>query len=394
MQVSEVITLEIDGQMVMVERLEDGTFRKPDYLAGAEREVIGEKIGPDGVPYSKRKVNGMGQFATGSYGLTEGRTTDGRDAKKIADRQTREHVSELTAPATDAAKQWDGWGTALKPAWEPVILARKPLSEANIAANVLRWGTGGLNVDGCRIGTDESLARPYGGGNQVYGKYSMERGTVTGDGLRGRWPANLALDEDAAALLDAQSGEQKSGDPRKSDGTRSQRVGNDGWDRPWKHGEQRQENFPGYGDSGGASRYFYCAKASRRDRDEGLEGMPLKDASVGDRRPSGSMSQRIHADEGRPDTKARNHHPTVKPTDLMRWLVRLITPPNGTVLDPFMGSGSTGKAAMLEGFSFVGIDIEQEYLDIADKRIAHAIATYVQQQEMAALQPQLWETTP
>jgi len=140
-------------------------------------------------------------------------------------------------------------------------------------------------------------------------------------------------------------------------------------------------------DSGGASRYFlvaapdaedvatrflYCPKASRCDRNEGLEDCARIDGSVGDRRPSGSMSQRIHADTGRPDTKRANHHPTVKPTALMRWLCRLITPPGGTILDPFCGSGSTGKACVLEGFNFVGVEREPEYAEIARKRIAAA----------------------
>jgi site-specific DNA-methyltransferase (adenine-specific) len=163
-------------------------------------------------------------------------------------------VGSITAPATDAARQWQGWGTALKPALEPITVARKPQA-GTVAANVLEHGTGALNVEGCRVG--------------------------------GRWPANLIHDgsEEPAALL------------------------------------------------GDAARFFYCAKASRSDRGEG------------------------------------NTHPTVKPTDLMRYLCRLVTPPGGTVLDPFMGSGSTGKAAALEGFHFLGIEREAQYLDIARARI-------------------------
>lgn len=206
----------------------------------------------------------------------------------------------ITAPATDAAKQWAGWGTALKPAMEPITVARKPL-RGTVASNVLEYGTGGLNIDGCRIPTDEQLGR-LNGDAATWGTHGNGPNKAYLEGITGRWPANLIHDgsEEVMELLDS------------------------------------------------AARYFYCAKASNADRNEGLEG--------------------------------RNRHPTVKPTDLMRYLCRLVTPPGGFILDPYMGSGSTGKAAMLEGFRFVGCEMEPEYMEIARARIAHAASQVVQQE--------------
>ena len=197
---------------------------------------------------------------------------------------------DITAPATPEAKQWEGWGTALKPALEPITVARKPLI-GTVAENVLQHGTGAINVDGGRVEgvvpkTIHGVSSRQG---EVYGKYRDEP-QESQPHPSGRWPANFIHDgsEEATDLL------------------------------------------------GASARFFYCAKASKADRGE-------------------------------------NHHPTVKPTDLMRYLCRLVTPPNGIVLDPFMGSGSTGKAAMLEGFAFVGIEREAEYIDIAKARIQSAV---------------------
>lgn len=332
-----------------------------DKMAGAEREVIGRN------QFADRRPNPMNGTA---YQMNA----------------TRWDISanlDITAPATPEAAQWSGFNTNLKPAWEPIILARAPLSEPTIAQNVLRWGTGALNIDATRIGTDDDRSRPPRTPNAIYGNGNGTNHTPSESHSAGRWPANLLLSDEAAALLDQMSGERPSGSGNKS---------------PRKHDDNTiYGKGLGYspnpsigGDSGGASRFFanfahdddeplrflYCGKASAKDRSEGLEGMPEVDASVGDRRPSGSMSQRIHADEGRPDTKARNFHPCCKPTPLMKYLVRLISPPGGTVLDPFAGSGSTLKAAILEGFDCVGIDNSEEYLAIAEARCAHAAAQY------------------
>lgn len=274
-------------------------------------------------------------------------------------------------PTTDLARQWQGWGTALKPSWEPIILARKPLV-GTVAANVAQYGTGGINVDGCRIKYDQADPRitwqeRYGGkdygaaDNAVYGP--MQSRTSAGNPA-GRWPANVVLDEEAAELLDAQTGEKGGGFGVRGRGGKTYANG-DGFANSLAEVGQTV----GYGDSGGASRFFYTAKASRREREAGLEGMPRKTVQSG-------MGGDMPTDDGgnqrdRFKVTAANVHPTVKPIALMRWLCRLVTPPNGLILDPFTGSGSTGCAAVLEGFRFVGIEREAEYVAIAEKRIAH-----------------------
>lgn len=229
---------------------------------------------------------------------------------------------------------FEGWGTALKPANEPIVLARKPLApKLTVAANVAMHGTGALNIDSSRIGTNDIITNHSLGAISAIskGKYgdSSEQDThqTPGQAL-GRWPANIILDEAAALALDEQSGTLKSGawtnvvnkaTEIKSKGAETERVR-----------EDRKA------DSGGASRFFYVAKASKRQRGEG------------------------------------NNHPTVKPIALMEYLIRMVTPPNGTVLDPFMGSGTTGVAAKGLGFNFIGIEREQAYYEIAEQRVNNA----------------------
>ena len=257
-------------------------------------------------------------------------------------------------PKTDLARQWDGWGTALKPAWEPIILARKPLV-GTVAANVARYGTGALNVDGCRVGSEILPA-------QVAGQARMgtfERGVMLTPERAGRWPANVVHDGSQMVL-----------DLFPVTGPSMARARNNGPRKGHAKGADKAHVAHGHEDSGGsAARFFYCAKASKRDRDVGLGDLP--EATPGQRteRKEGSAGINPYAGDRGP---ARNIHPTVKPTDLMRWLVRLVTPPGGVVLDPFMGSGSTGKAAMLERMRFVGIDVTLEYVEIARRRIEHA----------------------
>lgn len=275
-----------------------------DKAAGAEREVIGERdVGPD--------------MRGDNFGRNEGQRM----------------LASITAPATEDAKRWAGWGTALKPAVECWWLVRKPLAEKTVAANVLKWGTGALNIDGCRIGTaadmnprdfdDSKRSSPkfsgiLNGGKE--GEYLSRTGTVP----NGRFPAHVVFDEEAAAMLDAQSGKRSCGHVPRTGKTVSM-FG------PNNHAGGESNN--GYGDSGGASRFFYCAKTSSSERGED------------------------------------NKHPTVKPQKLMRYLCKLITPPNGVVLDPFMGSGSTGLAAKSEGFGFIGIEREPEYYEISKARV-------------------------
>lgn len=239
---------------------------------------------------------------------------------------------ELT---TEAAKQWAGWGTALKPANEPICMARKPLSEKTVAANVLKWGTGGLNIDGCRIETEESIPAHHstsGSAGKTMGKFNDkykpgDSGKIIQN--KGRFPANLILDEEAAALLDEQSGTLKSGGGTK-------RPAGTVYGNGKTHGKAiAHYAVDGLGASeGGASRFFYVAKVSSSERGD-------------------------------------SKHPTMKPLKLMRYLCKLITPPNGLVLDPFAGSGSTGVAALQEGFQFLGIEREAEYVEIARKRITY-----------------------
>ena len=270
-----------------------------DKAAGAERQVVGQ----------------------GMSGTTAG-------MQLLGDSGIKGGAYDITAPATDAARQWSGWGTALKSALEPITVARKPLA-GTVAANVLAHGTGALNIDGARItdGTETGGERPAyepNGKNAVYGAGA---GAGAWANTNGRWPANLIHDgSEPADML------------------------------------------------GSAARFFYCAKASKRDRDEGLDAHQERTAPAADFRPNHAAGAAA-GEDGNPYGRwqpRKNNHPTVKPTDLMAYLCRLVTPPGGTVLDPFMGSGSTGKACAREGFRFIGIERESEYLEIARARIEAA----------------------
>jgi site-specific DNA-methyltransferase (adenine-specific) len=259
------------------------------------------------------------------------------------------------SPSTDLAKQWHGFGTALKPANEPAVLARKPLS-GTVADNVMTWGCGALNIDGCRVGSDIVGWQGAQGGSidetQSQGRnYRMKSGEPRP--VSGRWPANVIFDEEAAQMLDEQSGQSVS----KSGGKSGSNANPMSW-----HESNADRPRVGHSDSGGASRFFYVAKASRAEREAGLDGMEVK--------KSGAMSGAEYREDRPTNHPMRaNHHPTVKPITLMRYLVRLVTPPGGVVLDPFMGSGSTGCAAMLEAMQFIGIELNAEYLEIARRRI-------------------------
>lgn len=283
-----------------------------DKAAGAEREVVGVK-----------PRQGFSPTNTGCYQLN---SNDNLQEKTDA---------IITAPSTDAAKTWAGWGTALKPANEPILLARKPPEEKTVAANVLKYGTGGINIDASRVEGSKPQTIQGGrsiSGSQIGNNFEKESRRVVSDNTQGRFPANLILNEEAAAMLDAQSGFSKT------------------CRTTWKKKESLSGNGQTMGkmesieivrpldDSGGASRFFYCAKASKSERNAGLEGLT-------------------------------NGHPTVKPQRLMQYLIRMITPPGGTVLDPFMGSGSTLVAAQTLGFKFIGIEQDEEYVKIAERRI-------------------------
>jgi hypothetical protein len=294
-----------------------------DKAAGAERPVVGAG------PYDSRRPRPTAETNTpgAEYGFGAGHS--------------------ITAPATDAARQWEGWGTALKPASEHWILARKPLT-GTVAANVQAHGVGGLNIDGCRIGTSKDVpASPRGAQDRIYGAYRAQTGAESGhDPNIGRWPANVTLSHtpdcgDACAegcpvrLLDEQSGHtQSSARPRHNTAAAHNRTASMG-------SSSADWTTAGHADSGGASRFFYVAKPSRSERNAG--------------------------------TAEGNKHPTVKPIALMRWLCRIITPPGGTVLDPFAGSGTTLLAALAEGFHPIGIEREAEFVAIIRARVEHAL---------------------
>lgn len=417
-------------------------------VAEAEREVVGRGKSGIGTAF------GDGEWARGSA-----------------------QDFNITAPATALAREWQGWGTALKPAWEPIILARKPLT-GTVASNVAQHGTGAINVDGCRIeGAPPSVPQPKFNSptGAVYGFKAGEGRNGEMSHASGRWPANVCLDEEAAGMLDAQTGELKSGARNSPNNPQSTgiygtykggngnlfRADSGGASRFFfvakegqcdnasdavltsSHGEQVADSAPSLAspsrspaplpvgrestadctactprqslalsveakdstdtiqttptscescgsalrvtadstsqasavrvedasDPVSGTRFLYTAKASRREREAGLEGMPTKvqklpGKSTGFNPTTGEVT---HGYTG----EARNHHPTVKPIALMRWLCRLVTPKGGLILDPFTGSGTTGCAAVLEGFRFVGIEREPEYAAIAEKRIAH-----------------------
>ena len=249
----------------------------------------------------------------------------------------------ITAPATDAAKQWQGWGTALKPAFEPIVVARKPLI-GTVAENVLAHGTGALNIDGCRIGTNgEVVNTPQSNpDNRDPSSYAvltdrdrfqqMQRDSIERTNTLGRWPANVILDESQAEALDRQSGVSRDGVAVRHNGVKGGEIGSPG-------AKPVGTSDLGYGGEGGASRFFYTAKANSAERP-------------------------------RVDDVA---HPTVKPLDLMRYLVRLVTPPGGTVLEPFGGSGTTIEACVIEGFRCIAIELTEEYLTLMAQRLTKPI---------------------
>lgn len=318
-----------------------------DRAAGARREVVGTKMGLPGYTLSPCD-NGVS--------LGSGQST------KTAEQRARE--VQVTAPATDAAKEWAGFGTALKPAWEPIILAMAAL-DGTFAQNAVKHGAGGLNIDGCRIGT-ETITNNGGGiqGARVFGNGDGFPAVERGSNPRvGRWPANVMLDEAAAAMLD-KAAPDVGGRDGPPGGTAPTTV------NAYGKYENRSPIF--HPDTGGASRFFYTAKASRSEREEGLE-----EIAKGQRDETRLADQpSMNGGDGNPYNRGviprANTHPTVKPVDLMQWLARLTRPPKGgLVLDPFMGSGTTGVAALMEGRDFIGVELDPAYFEIAAARIQH-----------------------
>lgn len=368
-----------------------------DKIAGAERKIIGISS----ITGARR-----GSVIDDKAGYTPGRSFQNSESV----------TNHITVPATDDAKKWDGWGTSLKPGSEHWILARKPISESTVAANAVKWGTGGINIDGGRISTEERPLRERrndpGMDGPTYG-HGINGSKAIGTTTKGRWPANVTLAHTKSChlvathdgkgyainrftdgakpfgggaghpfeseqipekieiwacvpgcpvrMLDDQSGTLTSGYMAKD----TNRTTDGGY-----HGgfpTDRIGAHDTYGDAGGASRFFYVAKPSRAERNEGLEDMAEKPLNWS----SGTKNPGSFQAEGT-KKEVQNFHPTVKGISLMRYLCRLITPPGGIVLDPFMGSGTTALACYVEKFGFVGIEKEAEYFEIAKARIAEA----------------------
>ena len=306
-----------------------------DKAAGAEREEFTDPRWEDRYPNGNGGNHNRGP--NGIYG----------QAESVLGRKLT-----TSNPVTESAKQWDGWGTALKPAIEPIILARKPLV-GTVASNVLAHGVGGLNIDACRVKAGGELS-PQVRGAQVFSETANGRQTgwnredYNGEYIpndKGRFPANVLLDEHAAKEMDKQSGYQKDGFHVARNRDHDAKMG--GFDGGWK----KDAKSGGYGSGGGASRFFpvfkYQAKAPKKER-------PVIE------REDGSKIQ----------------HPTVKPVALMEWLVELITPPGGVVLDPFAGSGTTLQAALNKGFQPIGIEQDADYIKLIEKRLEATCTTY------------------
>ena len=320
-----------------------------DKQSGAERELVGKQ-----------------ELTSGTFNAVKG---FGGGATTMNGEKTPAKTIPITAPATEAAKQWEGWGTALKPALEPITVARKPLI-GTVAENVLAHGTGGLNIDGCRVAGAPRTTHLNGNriGNRD-GSTSISMGAegYAYQGASSRWPANLIHDGSDEVMARF----PMSGPPCGSAKKNNSGEGGVTWALKAKAGS----NAAYVGDTGSAARFFYCAKASKRDRDDGLDGFTDKQAAGLPMRSADGERGGEGLDGTKTDrlTTRKNIHPTVKPTDLMRYICRLVTPPGGVVLDPFMGSGSTGKAAMLEGFQFIGIELSKEYFEISKARIEAAV---------------------
>ena len=355
-----------------------------DREAGAGRDIVG---------YSK-----------GVTVATEDNKHGGINRGAVGIRQTAINVP-ITIPATVAAKQWDGWGTALKPAIEIWLLCRKPL-DGTVAENTLKWGVGGLNIDGARIETEETIENHSRSAESAVSKgrsgNSTEQATHQTRGQQiGRWPSNLIHDGSEEVVGMFPETKSPATYTRNAPGFNKSIYGQN-------MGQEKGTESLNYGDSGSAARFFYHSKASRQERwfycrvcqkvdidrgqheahvmhchdcncdypreqtaDSGMERMNQNNQTAG-YRPDSYSGKNPH--EGHKTESNLVQHPTQKPISLMTYLARLITPPNGLVLDPFLGSGSTGVAVVYEGFRFIGIDLDKEYCEIAAKRIEYALA--------------------
>ena len=276
---------------------------------------------------------------------------------------------DITIPSTDLAKQWQGWGTCLKPSFEPIIVARKPF-KGSLVDNVIEYGVGGINIDECRVGNEKLINKGMSSSGVMHDDKWISNKEVISE-VNGRFPANTILTYDETDF-----DEVCGGFPNTKSTPRTPTVGGTGGVGQATN-FQRGSETSSYNDSGSASRYFYCAKASKKDRDEGC--IKLEDGLLRRMRPDKDDNNPTGLNkEGRfAPVVRKNTHPTVKPIDLMQYLVRLVTPNGGIVLDPFNGSGSTGKAVMYENkernknYKYIGIELTEEYLPIAQARIEY-----------------------
>ena len=334
------------------------------------REVIGTKLGRPG--YSLAIDKGRSVYSA------QGRSSEVECA--------------ITAPATEAAKRWQGWGTALKPAHEPIVVARKPIL-GTVAANVLAYGTGGINIDACRVAGDVPTCTQGQSVNAgtIYGADQRDQRDFIPSEL-GRWPANVIHDgseevldafPDAPGALSPVLGTEPSSVQKNVFGERTRVAGPPVRSRKGEPAAEKRYTAEGstsfamtpgprWTDMGTAARFFYCAKADKEEREIGchaLDAQPLAYGNQAQAEVKRGITEKPHKD-GMNAVKMRgNHHPTVKPVDLMAYLCRLVTPPQGMILDLFMGSGTTGIAALREGFHFIGIEINPAYVEIARRRI-------------------------
>ena len=288
--------------------------------------------------------------------------------------QEYEQIKTNVNYTTELGKKWSNWGTALKPSFEPIIVARKPF-KGSLVDNVIEYGVGGINIDECRVETTDKYSYPNGPKGNTFSirqEPDGKRNEPVESNPLGRFPANTILtydendfDEVCGGFPNTSPSKQVIGGANRKSQTQEGRISAGGWKET-----NRIRKTEGYNDNGGsASRYFYCAKASKKDRDEGLDEFEEINGGSYQFRQDGSLDGKIPV--------RKNTHPTVKPTDLMQYLVRLVTPNGGIVLDPFNGSGSTGKAVMYENkernknYKYIGIELTKEYLPIAKARIEY-----------------------
>jgi site-specific DNA-methyltransferase (adenine-specific) len=326
-----------------------------DKLSGAKREVVGYTDPHDPRTAMARSIYGGDIQEGAGQGIP------------------------ITAPATEDAKKWVGWGTALKPASEPIIMARKPLSEKTVAKNVIQWGTGGINIDGTRIGVAEGDEPVAGSRTATFGTQETVSG---GDGSggwawsgKGRFPSNVFFGHaDGCAQVGVAQDSYVINRTEEWTGFGQK-------ERPDYESELQTVDVPIYEcvdgcpvkEVGDASRFFYVAKANKQDRNEGLDGLSEKGKVFNGKNPESAGNAPGSVEDKFTTAPQKNFHPTVKPTSLMRQLVKMVAPENAIVLDPFAGSGSTGKASILEGRRFIGIEMTDEYLPIIQGRLEHAI---------------------